>query len=84
MQTNASLVAKIKNSLHERFGLDINQLDENSKLGDLGVDSLHVVEIMMDLEADLGVKFEDLTVPPNPSLGEVAIAIARNLTAKPI
>ena len=75
----ANIVVKIKEVLNSRFGFDIAQLDENSRLRDLGVDSMHIVEIMMDMEADLGLKLEDLSVPPNPSLGEVVDAIARNL-----
>lgn len=79
---NADVVAKIKEALNDRFGIDIAQLEESSRLRDLGLDSLHVVEIMLDMEADLGVKLEDLSVPPNPSLGEVAAAIERNLAAR--
>lgn len=77
--TRANIVVKIKEVLSDRFGFDIAQLDESSRLRDLGVDSMHIVEIMMDMEADLGMKLEDLSVPPNPSLGEVVDAIARNL-----
>ena len=75
----AKIVLKIKDVLSSRFGFASDQLDENSKLRDLGVDSMHIVEIMMDMEADLGLKLEDLSVPPNPSLGQVVDAIARNL-----
>ena len=78
---NTDLVMKIKHILNDRFEIDMVSLNENSRLRDLGVDSLHVVEIMLDLEADLGVKLNDLSVPPNPSLGEVAAAIAKNLPA---
>jgi len=76
-----AIVLKIKEVLSDRFGFEIAQLEESSRLRDLGVDSMHIVEIMMDMEADLGVKLEDLSVPPNPSLGEVVDAIARNLPA---
>ena len=79
--TRETIIIKIKEVLSDRFGFDIAQLDESSRLRDLGVDSMHVVEIMMDMEAGLGVKLEDLSVPPNPSLGEVVDAIARNLPA---
>lgn len=77
--SNTDIVAKMKEALNERFGIDITQVDENSRLRDLGVDSLHVVEIMLDMETELGIKLNDLTVPPNPSLGEVAAAIGRNM-----
>lgn len=76
---SASILTKIQASLHDRFGLDVGQLDESARLRDLGVDSLHVVEIMLDLEAELGTNLVDLSFPPNPSLGEVAAVISRNL-----
>lgn len=78
---NADVITKIKEVLNERFGIEVGQVEEASRLRELGIDSLHVVEIMLDLEADLGVKLVDLSVPPNPSLGEVAAAIERNLAA---
>lgn len=76
---NAAILSRIQTSLHDRFGLDVTQLGENSRLRDLGVDSLHVVEIMLDLEAELGTNLVDLSFPPNPSLGEVVAVIAKNL-----
>lgn len=75
------ILTKIRSSLQERFGLEPGQLAADARLRDLGVDSLHVLEIMLDLEADLGTKLQDLSVPPNPSLVEVAEAIQRNLAA---
>lgn len=77
--SNSDLVEKIKGALKERFAIDGTKVDENSRLRDLGVDSLHVLEIMLDMESELGIKLEDLSVPPNPSLGEVATAIERNM-----
>jgi acyl carrier protein len=77
--TNLDIVVKIKEALKDRFDLDISAVTENSRLKDLGVDSLHVVEIMLDLEAALGIKLEDISFPPNPTLTEVAAAVARNL-----
>ena len=75
------ILIKIQASLQERFGLNQEQLIPEARLRDLGVDSLHVLEIMLDLEAELDTKLQDLSVPPNPSLIEVAAAIQRNLAA---
>ena len=73
------ILSKIRASLQERFGLEPDTLESGARLRDLGVDSLHVLEIMLDLESDLGIKLQDLSLPPNPSLQEVAAAIERNL-----
>jgi len=76
---NTDILARICASLTERFGLEANQLAENARLRDLGVDSIHVLEIMLDLETELGVSLSDLSLPPNPTLGEVAAVISVNL-----
>ena len=73
------ILRKIQTSLHERFGLDFAQLDESARLRDIGVDSLHVVEIMLDLEAELGTSLVDLSFPPNPSLAEVVAVISKGV-----
>lgn len=72
------ILAKITASLHERFGIEASSLAEKSRMRDLGIDSMHVLEIMLDLETDLGIKLGDLSLPPNPSLGEVVDVIVQN------
>ena len=78
---NADILNKIRASLIERFGLEASQLAEDVRLRDLGADSMHILEIMLDLETELGVSLSDLALPPNPTLGEVAAVISRNLAA---
>lgn len=79
---NTDIVKQIKHILNDRFGLEAAALNENSRLKDIGIDSLHVVEIMLDLEAALGVRLTDLSVPPNPSLGDVAAAIQKEVVTQ--
>jgi len=76
---NTDILTRIRASLTERFGLEASQLAEDARLRDLGVDSIHVLEIMLDLETELGVSLSDLSLPPNPTLGEVAAVISGNL-----
>jgi len=79
---HAEILTKIRASLSERFGLEADQLAEDARLRELGVDSMHVLEIMLDLESDLGVSLSDLSLPPNPSLGEVTAVITKNLAGQ--
>ena len=79
--TIQELAAKIKNALVNNFGVDANQITPEARMRDLGVDSLHVVEILLDLETELGVKLTDLSFPPNPSLDDVAQTIGKNFSA---
>ncbi|OGA13359.1 MAG: hypothetical protein A3G25_04605 [Betaproteobacteria bacterium RIFCSPLOWO2_12_FULL_63_13] len=75
----ADILGKIRDSLIERFGLEPEQLAADVRLRDLGVDSMHVLEIMLDLEEELGVGLSDLSLSQNPSLGEVAAVIYDNV-----
>ena len=79
MLNTDEILVKLKNILGDRFGLDTTAFDESTRLGDIGIDSLHAVDIMLDIETDLDFNFEDLSLPPNPSLGEMSTAISKNL-----
>ena len=76
------LMQKIRNALTENFGIDPTVITAKARMRDIGVDSLHVVEILLDLEAELGVKLTDFGFPPNPSLEEVAQVIDKNISQK--
>lgn len=78
----ADILGKIRDSLSERFGLEPDQLAADARLRDLGVDSMHVLEIMLDLETELGVSLNDLSLPQNPSLDEVAAVIYENVESR--
>ena len=78
---DADILNKIRASLVERFGLEPSQLAADAHLRALGADSMHILEIMLDLETELGVSLSDLALPPNPTLGEVAAVISKNLAA---
>lgn len=73
------ILTKIRASLIQRFGLEPGQLTADAHLRDLGADSMHILEIMLDLETELGVSLGDLSLPPNPTLGEVAAVISGSL-----
>ena len=75
----ADILNKIRASSVERFGLEPSPLAADAYLRDLGADSMHILEIMLDLETELGVSLSDLALPPNPPLGEVAAVISKNL-----
>lgn len=79
MVSKDEILSKLKNIVNERFGIDTAPFDESTRLGDIGIDSLHVVDIMLDIETDFGFNFQDLSLPPNPSLGEMSMAISKNL-----
>lgn len=81
MTMNEHMIDEIKLMLQERFGIDVNASGPASRMRDLGIDSLHLVDLMMDMESAFGFQYESLTLPANPSLEEIANAIAANSAA---
>ena len=48
----------IAKNIAERTGCDIATIKPESKFTELGIDSLDVVEILMNLEAEIGMEIE--------------------------
>jgi acyl carrier protein len=78
MHSNEQILNKLLSTLHERFSIDIERIDTASRLSELGIDSLHLVDIMLDMENEFGFRFESLLLQPNPSLEDITLAIGRN------
>ena len=72
----AALVARAA----ERFGLP--ELTEDDAFTGRGVDSLAVVEWVLDLEDALGVELEEAEVLAAPTLGALADVIVAKTVAK--
>ncbi len=49
---------KLANFAARQLDLDIDQITPDSTFESLGIDSLDVVEMIMDLESELGVELE--------------------------
>ena len=79
MSIEINVACQLNNILIERFAIDPSQLSEASRLKELGLDSMLLVDILLDLEAALNTRLADLPLPPDPSLGELAAAISKNL-----
>ena len=80
MLSEIVVMDKIKAVLHERFGIAMESLTDQTKLRDLGIDSLHLVDVMLDLETELDVTIEDLSLPPDTTLGALSASVAQSQT----
>lgn len=78
MFSNEQILNKLLSTLHQRFAINIDQVDSASRLSDIGIDSLHLVDIMLDMESEFSFRFESLQLPPNPSLDQISLAILRD------
>ena len=73
------VLAKLKEMLHERFSIDTSQLRGDTRRADIGIDSILMVDLMLDVETELDFTFDMMDMPSNPSLDEVSELILRNL-----
>ena len=49
---------KLANFAAKQLDLDINEITPDSTFESLGIDSLDIVEMVMDLESELGIELE--------------------------
>lgn len=80
MLTVIDAVTKIKNILHDQFDIDTESLSDSTKLTDLGIDSLHLVDVMLDIETELDIAIEDLSFSPETTLGELGLMVSKCFT----
>ena len=56
----ADTLAKVRDLLHERYGVDRVKVEMETELSSLGLDSLSLVECAFDLEKSLNIVLSDL------------------------
>lgn len=69
----------LKALIVERFDLSGKSLALSTTQSDLGIDSILMVDLMMDVEERLGMTFKNLELPRNPSLGDIVDLVDGNL-----
>ena len=67
--------------LVERFELPRERVLGSTPLRELGLDSIMMLDVMLDVEDRLGVKLRDLAMPGNPKIDDITALIERNLAA---
>jgi len=71
----------VKQFLAERFDIPPERLTEQASMRELGLDSMMMLEVMLEVEDRFGIKLKDLSMPPNPTLRDVVDLAQRNLKA---
>lgn len=73
--------AMVVDFLVERFELPRERLLGETPLRELGLDSIMMLDVMLDVEDRLGVKLRDLAMPANPKIDDITALVERNLAA---
>jgi acyl carrier protein len=77
----AAILAAIREFLAERFDIPAERVALDAPLRELGLDSMMIMDVMLETEDRFGVKLMDLALPREPRLGDVVSLIERNLGA---
>jgi acyl carrier protein len=72
----------VKEFLAGRFDIPEDKMTADASLRDLGLDSIVMLDVMLDIEDRLGIKLKDLSMPANPRLHDIVELIQRNLAVK--
>jgi len=73
------VVSVVKSFLNERFDIPADRLTDESSLRDVGLDSILLLDVMLEVEDRLDVKLRDLSMPSNPKFKDVIALIHRNM-----
>lgn len=73
------MLEKIITYLSEQFEIPAEDLDRNTTFESLHLDSMDMVEMMMDMEEELGIDFEQEGKLEVTTIGELADFIEKKL-----
>ena len=76
-----AILTAIQDFLAERFDIPSERVALDAPLRELGLDSMMIMDVMLETEDRFGVKLMDLSLPREPKLGDVVSLIERNLGA---
>ena len=81
MPDPAAVLAALKEFLATRFDIPAESVEPGTPLRDLGLDSMMVMDVMLETEDRFGLKLTDLALPREPTLGDVVALVQRNFAA---
>lgn len=75
---NFSIEDRVRYIITKKLGVDFNEVVNNARFEDLGVDSLNCVELTMELEAEFGISIPDEDALKIRTVGEAINYIQRH------
>lgn len=80
--SSARIETLVKGVLSELFDVPPETVTNGAFLRDLGLDSVMVLDVMLEVEDRLGIKLKSLAMPRNPKFSEIVARIERSMAAK--
>jgi len=76
----SEILSKVKKIVSDKLGVEESKVTESAKLiDDLGADSLDLVDLVMDLESEFGVKVDDADLERISTIKDVVDYIEKKL-----
>ena len=72
------ILTTLQELLAERFDIPAQTATADALLRDIGLDSMMVLDVIMDIEDRIGMKLDDIGLPRDATLGDVVKVIQRN------
>ena len=75
----SQVLERVKEMLKDKYDIEVDTLTGDSRQEDIGLDSMTMVDLMLDIETELDFTFASLDLPKNPSLNEIVALIQDSL-----
>ncbi|SCC94258.1 hypothetical protein THIX_60316 [Thiomonas sp. X19] len=75
------IIKKIKDIVLSTFNIDLSNKPDTMPIGDLGLDSMGILDVIMNLEDVIGQNLKNIDLPKNPTLRDVADMVIKNMQA---
>ena len=72
---NSAILRRLTEMLQERVGSTVVPISAQTRLQELGIDSIIQVDIMLDLESELDFTFKNMSLPKDPTVGQIVALI---------
>ena len=72
---NSAILRRLTEMLQERVGSTEVPISAQTRLQELGIDSIIQVDIMLDLESELDFTFKSMSLPKDPTVEQIVALI---------
>lgn len=76
---NPAILHRLTEMLQERVGSTDVPITAQTRLQELGIDSIIQVDIMLDLESELDFTFKSMTLPRDPTVEQIVQLIQETM-----
>lgn len=75
------IIKEINSIVLSTFDIDISGKPDSMPIGNLGLDSMGILDVIMSLEDITGQNIKNIDLPKNPTLRDVADMVIKNMQA---